>query len=97
MRNRTAALCTSLVQNHPFVDGNKRVGHSAMATVLMLNGIEIDAMINEQERLIPDLAAGHHSREDVVAWLQGHTRKVEQAPIAGERWANAATELPGLP
>lgn len=64
--DKAAALCTSLVQNHPFVDGNKRVGHAAMATFLMLNGVEIEATIDEQERLILDLAAGHHSREDVM-------------------------------
>ena len=55
---KAAALCASLVQNHPFVDGNKRVGHAAMATFLMLNGIEIAASTDEQERLILDLAAG---------------------------------------
>ena len=40
---KAAALCFSLVQNHPFVDGNKRVGHAAMETFLILNGAEIDA------------------------------------------------------
>jgi death-on-curing protein len=61
--DKAAALATSLVQNHPFVDGNKRVGHAAMATFLMLNGIEIAATVDDQERLILDLAAGLYSRE----------------------------------
>ena len=33
-----AALCSSLVQGHPFVDGNKRVAHAAMETFLVLSG-----------------------------------------------------------
>ena len=35
---KAAALCLALVQGHPFVDGNKRVGHGAMETFLVLNG-----------------------------------------------------------
>src|ERR1041385_5154493 len=55
---KAVALCFSLVQNHPFIDGNKRVGHAAMETFLVLNGFEIEAATNEQERVILGLAAG---------------------------------------
>jgi death-on-curing protein len=44
--------------NHPFVDGNKRVGHAAMETFLILNGYEIIASVDEQERVMIELAAG---------------------------------------
>ena len=37
---KAAALCFFLVMNHPFVDGNKRVGHAAMETFLILNGMK---------------------------------------------------------
>ena len=50
--SKAAALCFSLVMNHPFVDGNKRVGHAAMETFLILNGLEIVADVNEQEHLM---------------------------------------------
>jgi death-on-curing protein len=43
-----AALGFSLVCNHPFVDGNKRVGHAAMETFLVLNGWELAADVDEQ-------------------------------------------------
>jgi death-on-curing protein len=36
--SKASALCFSLVMNHPFSDGNKRVGHAAMETFLILNG-----------------------------------------------------------
>jgi len=58
LAEKAAALCFSLVGNHPFVDGNKRVGHATMETFLVLNGTEIDASVGEQERVMLDLAAG---------------------------------------
>src|SRR5262245_63258916 len=58
LEEKAAALCFSLVANHPFVDGNKRVGHAAMETFLVLNGAEIDAGLDKQERIMLELAAG---------------------------------------
>ena len=48
-----------------------------MATFLMLNGIEIAATVDDQERLTLDLAAGLHSRGDMVTWLQSNTKKLD--------------------
>jgi death-on-curing protein len=71
---KAAALAFSLVQGHPFVDGNKRVGHAAMETFLVLNDAEIDAIIDEQERLMLDLAAGRAGRSHLVDWLRQHLK-----------------------
>ena len=71
---KAAALCFSLVQNHPFVDGNKRVGHAAMETFLILNGAEIAAAVDDQERLLLDLAAGRIDRSQLTDWLRQHFR-----------------------
>jgi death-on-curing protein len=73
---KAAALGFSLVQNHPFVDGNKRTAHAAMETVLVLNGSEISASVDEQERLITDVAAGRVLREQLLEWLRSHVRHV---------------------
>jgi len=70
--SKAAALCFSLVMNHPFIDGNKRVGHAAMETFLILNGFEINATVDEQERIIIDLAAGQMKRDAFVLWLNDH-------------------------
>jgi len=70
---KASALCFSLVMNHPFVDGNKRVGHAAMETFLILNKSEIDCSIDEQERTILDLAAGRLNRNGFTKWLKKHT------------------------
>ena len=71
---KAAALCFALVQNHPFVDANKRVGHAAMETFLILNGAEIDAFVDDQEHLILDLAAGRIDRSHLTDWLRHHLR-----------------------
>ena len=71
---KAAALGFSLAMNHPFVDGNKRIAHAAMAVFLDLNGITIAAAVDDEERLMLDLAAGRVSREALVAWLGEHTK-----------------------
>jgi death-on-curing protein len=51
-----------------------------MATVLLLNGAEIDAAIDEQERVMLDLASGRLSRAELTGWLQQHvSRRPDQA------------------
>jgi death on curing protein len=69
---KAAALCFFLIMNHPFVDGNKRIGHAAMETFLILNGLEIEATIGDQEKNILDLAAGNVDREQFTVWLNNH-------------------------
>ena len=69
-------LTTSdLVELH----GNKRVGHAAMETLLVLNGYEMDAGSQEQEQVIIAVAAGQMGREDFTRWVQAHV-KARQAP-----------------
>jgi death-on-curing protein len=72
LAEKAAALGFSLVCNHPFVDGNKRVGHAAMETFLVLNGWELAAAVDEQEQVILRLAAGSLNREEFTAWVQSH-------------------------
>jgi death-on-curing protein len=69
---KAGALGFALAQDHPFVDGNKRVAHAAMATFLLLNGAEIGATVDEQEHLMLALASGRVSRNELVDWLRQH-------------------------
>jgi death-on-curing protein len=73
---KAAALGFSLALNHPFVDGNKRVAHAAMEVFLILNGYEIVARVDEQERLMLDLAGGKITREQLADWLEHHLKPV---------------------
>ena len=69
---KASALGFSMIQNHPFVDGNKRTAHAAMEIFLILNGAEIRAEINEQEATILKVASGATSREEFTRWLRSH-------------------------
>jgi death-on-curing protein len=69
-----AALGFSLIQNHPFVDGNKRVGHAAVETFLMVNGSELQATVDEAEQVILSVAAGRADREAFTSWVRSHAR-----------------------
>ena len=72
LAEKAAALCFSLVQNHAFVDGNKRIGHAAMETYLVLNGCEIVADVDDSERIILGVASGETSRAELLAWILAH-------------------------
>ena len=74
---KTAALGFSLIMNHAFVDGNKRIGHYAMETFLVLNGHEFDASLDEQESIILQLASRKLSRDAFTDWIREHTRTME--------------------
>jgi death-on-curing protein len=67
--DKAATLGFSLIRNHPFVDGNKRIGHAVMEAFLVLNGYEIQASVDEQEGIILRLAAGELDRAAFTAWL----------------------------
>lgn len=69
---KAGAVAYSLCMNHPFVDGNKRVAHAAMEILLVLNGFEVHATVEEQEQLFLKLAAGELRRADFVHWLKNH-------------------------
>ena len=67
-----AALFESLIMNHPFVDANKRVGHAALETMLVLNGFELTASADEQEALFLNLASGAVTRSELSRWIETH-------------------------
>ena len=72
LATKAGALGHSLIQNHPFVDGNKRIGHGAMEVFLLLNGHEIEASVDEQETIIIGVASGKISRIELSEWLREH-------------------------
>ncbi len=76
--SKATALCFSLILNHPFIDGNKRIRHAAMETFLLVNGHELRATVDEQERIMLDLAAGILSRDVFAGWVKQHTSSTEK-------------------
>lgn len=71
---KAAALGHALISNHPFVDGNKRVGHAAMEVFLLLNGAELVADVDDAERVILDVAGGNRSRDQLAEWIRKRLR-----------------------
>ena len=69
---KVGALGFSLINNHPFVDGNKRIGHAALEVTLLINGYEIQADVDDQEAVILAVAASNMNRQAFLEWLQGH-------------------------
>lgn len=66
---KAATLGFSIIQNHPFLDGNKRTGHAAMEIFLFLNGFEIRSSTDEQEKAVLQVASGKMSREQFSGWV----------------------------
>jgi len=57
IESKATALCFSLIMNHPFVDGNKRIGHAAMETFLVMNGYEMVVEVDDSEKVILSLSS----------------------------------------
>jgi death on curing protein len=78
LAEKASALGFSLIKNHPFIDGNKRIGHAGIEVFLVLNGYEIDATVDEQERIILSVASGELGRAGFTNWLIARTTKLER-------------------
>lgn len=69
---RASQLGFGLVKNHPFMDGNKRVGAHVMLVFLEVNGIELDYTQQELSDLFLSVAAGQTDAADLLQWILEH-------------------------
>jgi death-on-curing protein len=67
-----AAYLFHLVQNHPFVDGNKRVGAVAALVFLRLNDRDIEATNLELESLVLSVAQGQADKAAIATFIREH-------------------------
>ena len=72
LQQKAARLCFSLVKNHPFVDGNKRISAHVMLVFLALNGIELQYTQIELSDVILQLASGTTHSSDLLDWILTH-------------------------
>ena len=77
LAEKAAALSFSLISNHPFVDGNKRIGFAAAIAFLLAHGNDISAPIDDAEQTVLRLAAGELSRAEWAIWVQTHVVKFQ--------------------
>jgi death-on-curing protein len=69
---KAAKLGYSLISNHAFVDGNKRIGVYVMLSFLELNGIPIEATDKDVVALGLGAADGSMDQEDILDWIKAH-------------------------
>jgi death-on-curing protein len=75
---KTAASMHSLVMNHAFVDGNKRVGAMAAELFLAVNGHDLEAADDDLAELILAVASGEVSPEALAIWIRQRSRPMER-------------------
>ena len=76
---KAAALMHSLVLNHPFIDGNKRVGAASAEFFVERNGHAVQATDEEFEAVTLALAAGSVAAEALAIWFRQRLRAIEPA------------------
>ena len=72
-----AAYAFGLVKNHPYRDGNKRIGFLAMVTFLGMNGRDLTATDAEVVAEIVALADGNVSEDALADWIRQHSAKTK--------------------
>jgi death-on-curing protein len=73
---QAAAYLFHLVKNHPFVDGNKRVGLACSLVFLRLNGIRVRATDDDLVDVVMAVAEGRRSKADVAVFLRERSKPV---------------------
>jgi death-on-curing protein len=74
IHQKAAALLESLINNHPFVDGNKRTGITAAAMFLKINNFSLTASNQEVESFVLSIASGEQTVESITEWLKSHSK-----------------------
>ncbi len=69
---KAARIGYSLISNHAFVDGNKRIGMYVMLTFLEVNGIRLEATNDEVAEVGIAVASGQMKHEELLSWIKAH-------------------------
>ncbi len=72
IQQKASRLCFGLVNNHPFIDGNKRIGAHVMLVFLALNGIELEYTQDDLSSTILKLASSEISYQQLTKWIINH-------------------------
>jgi len=74
LHEMAAAHLFHIVRNHPFVDGNERVGLMVLLAFVGLNSRRLDANAQEVEDLVLGIASGRVSKAEATVFVQQHLR-----------------------
>ena len=67
---KASAILESIVTNHPFIDGNKRIGYVLMRLILLGAGKDIEADEEEKYQFIIEVASGKRSFDSILEWIE---------------------------
>lgn len=70
--DKATRLALGLIKNHPFIDGNKRIGTHAMLIFLALNGIMLSYKDEELIDIILKVASNQDTEDDLYQWIESH-------------------------
>jgi death-on-curing protein len=73
---KAAAFMESLINNHPFVDGNKRTGIACAVLFLQQSGISFSARNADLERFTLRVSSSKAGRSEITKWLKNHSQSV---------------------
>lgn len=74
IQGKAARLCYSIINNHPFIDANKRIGILAMLVFLKINHVELQCQDEDIINLGLDIASGKHDSSYIMEWIILHSR-----------------------
>lgn len=72
---KCAVLGHSIIQNHPFVDGNKRTGFACMHLMLLINDYDLTSSAEEEIAMTENVASGKMHDHEIASWLKEHSKK----------------------
>lgn len=74
---KAAAMGHSIIHNHPFIDGNKRVAYEAMRLMLRLNGYDVRASVDVAFAFAIEVAKGTLTEQAMADWLKSHSKRYQ--------------------
>ena len=70
---KAASLVESILINHPFIDGNKRIGYALLRLYLLYNDLDIAASPDNKYEFVINIASGTLKYDGIVSWLSSNT------------------------
>lgn len=71
---KAASLIESIVKNHPFIDGNKRIGYVLMRLMLLDYGLDIIASQDEKYDFVIGIASGKLDFNQICDWISNNSK-----------------------
>ncbi|MCD8740214.1 type II toxin-antitoxin system death-on-curing family toxin [Mucilaginibacter roseus] len=72
--DKAAAIFESLIINHPFMDGNKRIAYVMMEILLRFDGLYLPVSQNEKYQFVINASTGEIRFEEIKNWIEANTQ-----------------------